>query len=273
MTVIDCKKIADSWLEDIEKQVDTFYENNHRFPKIVTIIANEDSASERYVRNKMKTCERVGIQHEEIYYKEKNENTLINIIEQLNIDTNIDGIMLQMPVFSCINAKKVIDKIDPKKDIDCLTSSNIGKLALNTSFFMPATVAGIMYLLEYCKVELSGQSVLIRGRSDIVGKPLALVMINAGATVEVRNSHSQSYSYEDSSRYDIVIDATGQENTHNEKWYCNYYIDVTTLIKNNKLCGSLKNFYAPRYFTPVPKGIGLLTCAGLAANVMKLINN
>ena len=272
---IDCKAIAETIEQEAREMAAKFEAKTGRKPRITTFIANNDPASERYVRNKMKACERCGVEHIEFTYDELEEQKVKEAIEIANHYHSC--VMLQLPVYEGWCANNLIQCIDPAGDADCLTAQNMGKLALGDNPFMPATVAGIMRLFKEESYDLQGKTVVIRGCSNIVGKPLALAMINAGATVVVENSHSGSIIKDcfHESRYtvpNVIIDATGEEACWNPD--CDYYIDVTTIVgKDGKLHGSVKDYDLFRKFTeytPVPGGVGLLTCAQLAWNTAYL---
>lgn len=275
---INCKAIAETIEAEAREMVELFNSHTGLIPSLLTIIANDDPASDRYVRNKMRACDRCGIVHHELSFKESEDvKKLLQTHQSPKPVRGLYCLMLQLPVYDGLNANELIQLIDPAKDVDCLTAQNMGKLALGDNSFMPATVAGIMRLFKEEGYDLQGKTVVIRGRSNIVGKPLALAMINAGATVISENSHSDSIIkdcfYE--SRYNVpnvIVDATGKEACWNPD--CDYYIDVTTIVgKNGKLHGSLdRPDFLRSYtkYTPVPRGVGLLTCAQLAWNTAYL---
>ena len=279
---INCKAIAEKIEAEAREMATNFFAMTGRHPMLMTIIANDDPASKRYVRNKMRACERCGIAHEGWTLADSKE--IGSALWRYSQYASVDGVMLQLPVCDGLNANELIQMIDPAKDVDCLTSQNMGKLALGDNSFMPATVAGIMRLFKEEGYDLKGKIVVIRGRSNIVGKPLALAMINAGATVVSENSHSDTVventlgrdiydnkgSYYMSSAIDVVVDATGKKRRWNPS--CDYYIDVTTIVDED---GKLHGSYIPATenvgkYTSVPGGVGLLTCACLAWNTAYL---
>lgn len=276
---IDCKAIAETIEAPAREMAAKFEEEIGCKPKLVTVIANNDPASERYVRNKMKACDRCNIDHEERFF-EPWTTCLASRLTETQERGDVDGVMLQLPVDDVLSANELIQFIDPAKDVDCLTACNMGKLALGDNSFMPATVAGIMRLFKEEGYDLQGKTVVIRGRSNIVGKPLALAMINAGATVISENSHSSEYiefnldtsEYSGKPSINVIIDATGKLAKYDMA--CEYYIDVTTIVgEDGKLHGSVKeynSFCKSTKYTPVPRGVGLLTCAQLAWNTAYL---
>ena len=273
-TAIDCKSIAEKIEAEAREMATNFVATTGRKPMLMTIVANDDPASKRYVRNKMRACERCGIAHEGRTLADSKE--IGSFLWRCSQYASIDGVMLQLPVYKGLNANEFIRLISPAKDVDCLTAQNMGKLALGDNSFMPATVAGIMRLFKEEGYNLQGKTVVIRGRSNIVGKPLALAMINAGATVVSENSRSKSNveTYLATFRcIDVVVDATGREMMSSNYGLCDYYIDVTTIVGwDGKLHGSFDRDYnlLTRKYTPVPGGVGLLTCAKLAWNTAYL---
>ena len=272
---INCKAIAETIEAEAREMAAKFKVKTGRSPYLITFIANDNPASERYVRSKMKACERCGIDHREIVLNSSEASQKDNfrcMIKCKNQNKYVNGVMLQLPVFDGVDANELIQLIDPAKDVDCLTAQNMGKLALGDNSFMPATVAGIMRLFKEEGYDLKGRTVVIRGRSNIVGKPLALAMINAGATVISENSHSDEYIeeiLECRDCIDVIVDATGREAEC--RVYCDYYIDVTTFVdEDGKLRGSRWWTFDESKYTPVPRGVGLLTCACLAWNTAYL---
>ena len=276
-TAINCKAIAEKIEAEAREMATNFLATTGRHPMLMTIVANDDPASKRYVRNKMRACERCGIAHEGRTLADSKE--IGSFLWRCGQYASVDGVMLQLPVYDGLNAGEFIRLISPAKDVDCLTVQNMGKLALGDNSFMPATVAGIMRLFKSEQYDLRGKTVVIRGRSNIVGKPLALAMINAGATVVIKNSQSDYVDdcLGENDMVDVIVDATGSAGS--QCFYpllCDYYIDITTVVgEDGKLHGSLDmstdfDDESDIQFTPVPRGVGLLTCAQLAWNTAYL---
>lgn len=268
--IINCKEIRDKEIAKIKKT----YKGGC---KVAFIQVGENEASNVYVRNKIKLCKEVGIEVEHIQFKEIiSEGELINFIEFLNKQKEIHGIMVQLPLPRHIDEQAVINSIDADKDIDGFTAINKGKLMIgDKDAIIPCTPKGIMTILEHQGIDLEGMNVVIVGRSNIVGKPLAQLMINKGATVTVCNSKtSKSYLIDSIYNSDIFISAIGQANYFNYDMLENYLghtiaIDVgINRDADGKLCGDIdKELYIEfKAVTSVPGGVGLITVLEVIRN-------
>ena len=268
--IINCKEIRD-------KEIAKIKETYKGGCKVAFIQVGENEASNVYVRNKIKLCKEVGIEVEHIHFKEIiSEEELINFIKFLNKQKEIHGIMVQLPLPRHIDEQAVINSIDADKDIDGFTAINKGELMLgNKDTLIPCTPKGIMTILEHQKVDLEGKNVVIVGRSNIVGKPLAQLMINKGATVTVCNSKTDKIYLADLIyNSDIFITAIGQANYFNYDMLENYLghtiaIDVgINRDYNGKLCGDIdKELYDEfKAVTSVPGGVGLITVLEVIRN-------
>ena len=268
--IINCKEIRD-------KEIAKIKETYKGGCKVAFIQVGENEASNVYVRNKIKLCKEVGIEVEHIQFKEIiSEGELINFIEFLNKQKEIHGIMVQLPLPRHIDEQAVINTIDPKKDIDGFTAINKGKLMLgDDSALIPCTPKGIMTILEHQKIDLNGKNVVIVGRSNIVGKPLAQLMINKGATVTVCNSKTSKYLLKYLiSTSDIFISAIGQANYFNYETLDVYLSDTIAIDvginrdSDGKLCGDIdKELYDEfKAATSVPGGVGLITVLEVIRN-------
>lgn len=274
--IINCKEIRD-------KEIAKIKETYKGGCKVVFIQVGKNEASNVYVRNKIKLCKEVGIEVEHIQFKEIiSEGELINFIEFLNKQKDIHGIMVQLPLPRHIDEQAVINSIDADKDIDGFTDINKGKLMLDDeSALISCTPKGIMTILEHQQIDLRGKNVVIVGRSNIVGKPLAQLMINAGATVTVCNSRTDKrYLTDLIFNADIFISAIGQTNYFNEKFFLDNsmlteYLCETIAIdvginrdSEGKLCGDIdKELYDEfKAVTSVPGGVGLITVLEVIRN-------
>lgn len=268
--IINCKEIRD-------KEIAKIKETYKGGCKVAFIQVGKNEASNVYVRNKIKLCKEVGIEVEHIQFKEIiSEGELINFIEFLNKQKEIRGIMVQLPLPRHIDEQAVINTIDPKKDIDGFTAINKGKLMLgDDSALIPCTPKGIMTILEHQKIDLNGKNVVIAGRSNIVGKPLAQLMINKGATVTVCNSKTSKYLLKYLiSTSDIFISAIGQANYFNYETLDVYLRDTIAIDvginrdSDGKLCGDIdKELYDEfKAVTSVPGGVGLITVLEVIRN-------
>ena len=268
--IINCKEIRD-------KEIAKIKETYKGGCKVAFIQVGKNEASNVYVRNKIKLCKEVGIEVEHIQFKEIiSEGELINFIEFLNKQKEIYGIMVQLPLPRHIDEQAVINTIDPKKDIDGFTAINKGKLMLgDDSALIPCTPKGIMTILKHQKIDLNGKNVVIAGRSNIVGKPLAQLMINKGATVTVCNSKTSKYLLKYLiSTSDIFISAIGQANYFNYETLDVYLSDTIAIDvginrdSDGKLCGDIdKELYDEfKAVTSVPGGVGLITVLEVIRN-------
>ena len=245
-------------------------------PKLTIILIGKNSASKIYVNNKVKFATEVGIEVELI---EKPENykqeELLRLIERYNRDPFTNGLFIQLPLPNHINEEKVINLISPIKDIDGFSHDSLGKLVVgDKNGFTPCTVAGIVNFLEYYNIDPVGKNICIVGRSNIVGKPLAIELINKGATVTVCNSKTKDLKYY-SKNADIFISAIGKAKFFDESYFKigQTLIDVgMNRDENNKLCGDIDfdTIDSEKInITPVPGGVGVLTVVNVIENVIK----
>ncbi len=247
-------------------------------PKMQIIMVGENQASQVYVRNKVNFANELNIDCEvKLLASETTEEELLNLIEEYNCCEDIHGLFVQLPVPEHIDSEKVVKAIKPEKDIDGFTFENIGKLFIgDDTGLIPCTVQGIMDLLDFYQIDIQGKNCCIVGRSNIVGKPLALKLINHGATVNVCNSRTKNIK-EQIQMADIFISAIGQAKYFDESYFTNkpnlVIIDVgINRDMDGKLCGDVDfenvkdNVHA---ITPVPGGVGVMTHVNVAFNVLK----
>ena len=269
--IINCKEIR-------EKEIAKIKETYKGGCKVVFIQIGENPASNVYVRNKINLCKEVGIEVKHIQGDEEtSQEALINSIKRFNLDKDIHGIMVQLPLPEHISEEAVINAIAPEKDIDGFTTINKGKLMISDKdAIIPCTPKGIMTILEHQGIDLNGKLVTIVGRSNIVGKPLAQLMINAGATVTVCNSKTDKIilNYLIASS-DIFISAIGKANHFNKNTFEFYRLDNTIAIdvginrdNEGKLCGDIsKELYDEfKAVTSVPGGVGVMTVLEVIKN-------
>lgn len=281
--IIDCKKIREEIKQELKKK-------DLSKIKGIFIQVGDNQASNVYVRNKCKLCEELGIDYEHIKLDENiSEEELLNLIDMLNKTKCVTGIMVQLPLPKHISEEKVINAIDPNKDIDGFTNVNKGKLMIgDETGIIPCTPKGIITVLEHENIDIEGKNVVIVGRSNIVGKPLAQLLINKGATVTVCNSKTNRDKLKelilDS---DIFISAIGQANHFSLNFFedlalsNNVFKNITAIDvginrdENNKLCGDIsKDMYDYfQYATSSPGGIGLLTVLEVVRNLIKCGEN
>ena len=270
MNIIDGKKIAKQIRENIANEVRTF----ERPPGLAVLLVGEDPASAVYVRNKELACIEAGFFSDKIM---KSENTaqeeLLDEIERLNNNPRIDGILVQLPLPSHIDANKVIEHISPDKDIDGFHSENIGKLTQNKSNLRPCTPKGIMTMLASIGCEVWGKDCVVVGASNIVGRPMALELLNAGGTVTICNSKTKDPA-EKTKNADIVVVGVGIPKLVKGDWIKDgaIVIDVgINRLDDGSLVGDvdfdvIKEKAAG--ITPVPGGVGPMTIATLLENTV-----
>ena len=277
--ILDGKIVAASIKEQLKEEIDAAVANGGRRPKLVIISVGDDPASKVYVRNKIKAAEEVGIN---VFHfpmgvlddGSPNTEYVQGIITKLNEDDEIDGIMVQLPLPSHLNKRAIIDAIDPAKDVDGLTTTNIGRLRSGQDCLKPCTAAGIIDLCKYYNIELDGKDVTIIGRSNIVGKPLADMMMAEGATV--MQCHSKTKFLADYTLYsDIVVSAVGKPKFLTQEYFDTGHTIIDVGInrnENGKLCGDV-DFDGVKdeveNITPVPGGVGPITVAELMKNVVE----
>lgn len=272
--------------EKIKAQVKAEIEERGLYPRLAVIVVGNDPASKIYVNNKKKACEQVGIESLECCFNEDvTEDVLIQFIHELNENPCISGILVQLPLPAHLDAKKILEHIDSVKDVDCFTSINTGKLWLGEYDFAPCTAMGLIELLDYYNIDIAGKHCVIVGRSNIVGKPVAALMLERNATVTV--CHSKTKNLSDITRQaDILIAAVGKPRfiTWGMVKEDAVVIDVgINRDKNGKLCGDVAFDRTPEdgegvadkssYITPVPGGVGPMTVAMLMKNTLIAAKN
>lgn len=270
--IIDGKELQEKKVNEFSNLV----RNINDKLKLVVIQVGDDPASGIYVNNKRKMCERVGIDFEHIKYDIVLENELIKKIEELNADQSVTGILVQLPLPNDIDEKRVIDTIDPLKDVDGLTTSNVGKLFSGENGIVPCTALGVMEILESVNINLEGLNVVVVGRSRLVGLPLVKLLLNKNATVTVCHSKTKNLK-EKTNKADVLIVAVGQKHFIKDDFVKDgaVVIDVGINRVDGKLYGdcdfeSIKEKCS--YITPVPKGVGPLTVVMLINNVIMAHN-
>lgn len=273
MIIIDGKEFSKKILEEISNEQKEIVEKKNLRPAgLAVIIVGENPASQVYVRNKTRACEKVGFYSETIKLEENiSENDLIKKIEELNENDKIDGILVQLPLPKHIDELKVINSIKPEKDVDGFSNVNVGKMVIgDESGFLSCTPYGIMQLLEGYDIDVNGKDVVVVGRSNIVGKPMAMMLIQKGATVQVCNSRTKDLSKK-LKKADIIVVAVGVPRmikaTDVKEGVV--VIDVGINRVDGKLCGDVDYEDVAQkasYITPVPGGVGPMTIASLIKN-------
>ena len=272
--IINGKEISDKFLKKLKKEVCNLKTELNLQPALAVIIVGDDPASKIYVRNKKRACEEIGIKSIEFALPTNtSENELLNLIDALNKRPDVNGILVQMPLPPHINEKIIIAHINPIKDVDAFHETNVGKIMIGNFKFLPCTPAGIIHLLDESNIEISSKHCVIIGRSNIVGKPLAMLMLHRDATVTICHSKTKNLT-EICKTADILIAAVGKVNfvTSNMVKPGAVGVDVgINRCENGKICGDVdfehvKNIAS--YITPVPGGVGPMTISMLMKNTI-----
>ncbi len=274
--IIDGKKISQDIKDELKVKV-ADYKSKGIEITLAVIQIGDDIASTIYVRNKKRACEYIGINSRSYELpKDTSEEELIELIENLNEDDSVNGILVQLPVPDYIDPMRVIDAISRKKDVDGFCPYNAGALSLNVDGFVSCTPAGILELLKRSNIEIDGQNCVIVGRSNIVGKPMASLMLNNNATVTVTHSHTKNLK-EVCKTADILIVGIGISEFITSEYVKEGAVVIDVGInrdENNKLTGDvLYEDVAPHCsaITPVPGGVGPMTIAMLMNNCVKSV--
>ncbi len=274
MKILDGKKLSQEIKAELKTEV-LGLKKQGIFPGLAVIIVGNNSASEIYVKNKKQACEEVGI-YSEIYKLEEkiSQISLLALVEKLNSNEKIHGILVQLPLPTHIEKEKIISAISPKKDVDCFHPENIGKVFLGQEIFPPCTPAGILEILKRSEIEITGKDIVIVGRSNIVGKPLALMMINEGATVTV--CHSKTINLKEKCLgADILVSAVGYAGLITKDMIKQGAVVIDVGMNRNdegKLTGDVDFLEVSKIasaITPVPGGVGPMTIAMLLKNTLR----
>lgn len=277
MNIIDGKAISKKIREEIKLEVDRLKKSGI-IPGLAVIIVGDDKASRIYVNNKKKACREVGIYSEEYALPEETtQNELVSLIQKLNGNSNIHGILVQLPLPLHIDEKVVIEMINPDKDVDAFHKTNLGRIMLNEYKFLPCTPAGIMKMLFESGIDVSGKVCVVVGRSNIVGKPMSLLLLHENGTVITCHSKTRNLA-QITKMADILVVAIGKANfiTGDMIKKGAVVIDVgMNRDENGKLCGdvdfeSVSKFAS--HITPVPGGVGPMTITMLLQNTVAAAN-
>ncbi len=272
--LIDGKLVSAYVKETVKTEVADFIEETGVTPALAVVVVGNDPASAVYVRNKHKACLAVGIaSHEYALPENTTEEELLKLIDTLNNNKEIHGILVQLPLPRHISEEKILLSIDPKKDVDAFHPMNVGHLVAGNYDFLPCTPAGVMELLRYYKIEIDGKHCVILGRSNIVGKPMAHLMLEANATVTVCHSHTKNLS-EITKQADILVVAIGKAKFVKADMIKPgaVVIDVgINRMADGCLAGDVATEEAEAVasaITPVPGGVGPMTIAVLMKNTL-----
>lgn len=265
------KYVADKIEEELKKKVALFEGQ----PTLAVIQVGNNPASNVYVRNKERACERIGIKSEKIHLPEETtEQFLLEQIKVLNEDETVNGILVQLPLPEHLSVTKILEAINPSKDVDGFHYSNVGKMFLDMDTLLPCTPHGVMKMLEYADVEIEGKHAVIVGASNIVGKPMAQLLLNKGATITQCHIKTKDLAFH-TRQADILIVAVGKEKLITDDMVKDDVVIIDVGINRNsegKLCGDVDFENIVRkasVISPVPKGVGVMTVTMLMYNTVK----
>lgn len=280
--ILNGREVRDEVLKNIKIEINKLKLENKRLPGLAVILVGENPASNTYVKNKEAACKEIGL-YSEIHKlpTSVSEKELIDLIELLNNKNTIDGIIVQLPLSSHINPQKVINSISPDKDIDGLHPYNLGRLLVNDECLTPCTPLAVIEILKHYPINLNGMSAVVIGRSTLVGKPLAMLLVKENATVTI--AHSRTKNIEEVTKSaDILVCAVGKPRLVKKHWVKRgaIVIDVgiNKIFENGtpKLVGDVDFESVSQIcqaITPVPGGVGLVTVAMLMSNTLKAYRN
>lgn len=271
--ILDGKKTAQKVKDALKERVEQLKKDGLT-PGLAVIIVGNDSASRVYVNNKKKACEYVGIHSEEYALPEETtQDELISLVKKLNEKADIHGILCQLPLPKHINEEAVINAIDPQKDVDAFHPINVGKIMIGNFDFLPCTPAGVMELIDESGIDLTGKHCVVVGRSNIVGKPQAMLLLHRNATVTICHSKTENLS-QVCRTADVLVVAVGRAKMVDESYIKEGAVVIDVGMdrdENGKLCGDVDFDSACKkagYITPVPGGVGPMTIATLMKNAV-----
>ncbi|MCE2705834.1 MAG: bifunctional methylenetetrahydrofolate dehydrogenase/methenyltetrahydrofolate cyclohydrolase FolD [Proteobacteria bacterium] len=277
--ILDGKKLSINLLDEIKSKIDILNIEGKRLPALAVVLVGNNPASEIYVRNKKTACSKVGIKSVEYLMSDQaSQIELLDLINKLNIDPTIDGILVQLPLPAHISSKIVIDAINPHKDVDGFHRYNMGSLALRDPNICPCTPHGIIYILDSINFKYHGKHIVIIGDSNIVGRPMALELLNRGSTLTICNSKTINLP-QFTKIADVIIVAVGKPKFLQKALVGpqSIVIDVgINRLADNSICGDadFENMLdIVQYITPVPGGVGPMTIAMLMNNTLTCYNN
>ena len=275
MQIIDGKKVSANVKESVRLECERLVKEHGVTPGLAVVIVGDDPASRVYVNNKKKACELVGFKSEEYALPaETTQEELLSLVDTLNNKDDINGILVQLPLPKHLDDKSVIERISPKKDVDAFHAVNVGKIMLGEYDFLPCTPAGVMEMLHQYEIPVEGKQCVVIGRSNIVGKPMGMLLLHENGTVTICHSRTANLK-EVCQRADILVAAVGRAKFVTADMVKDgaVVIDVgMNRDENGKLCGDV-DFENVKdkcsYITPVPGGVGPMTIATLMKNTIK----
>ncbi|RVY65051.1 bifunctional methylenetetrahydrofolate dehydrogenase/methenyltetrahydrofolate cyclohydrolase FolD [Helicobacter pylori] len=274
VVLLDGQALAYDIEKDLKNKIQTITAQTHKSPKLAVILVGKDPASITYVNMKIKACQRVGMDFDlKTLQEDITEAELLSLIKDYNTDQNISGVLVQLPLPRSIDSKMVLEAIDPNKDVDGFHPLNIGKLCTQKESFLPATPMGVMRLLEHYHIGIKGKDVAIIGASNIIGKPLSMLMLNAGASVSVCHILTKDISFY-TQNADIVCVGVGKPDLIKASMLKKGAVVVDIGINHlndGRIVGDVDFNNAQKvagFITPVPKGVGPMTIVSLLENTL-----
>ncbi len=274
VVLLDGQALAYDIEKDLKHKIQTITAQTHKSPKLAVILVGKDPASITYVNMKIKACERVGMDFDLKTLQENiTEAELLSFIKDYNTDQNISGVLVQLPLPRHIDTKMILEAIDPNKDVDGFHPLNIGKLCTQKESFLPATPMGVMRLLKHYHIEIKGKDVAIIGASNIIGKPLSMLMLNAGASVSVCHILTKDISFY-TQNADIVCVGVGKPDLIKASMLKKGAVVVDIGINHlndGRIVGDVDFINVQKvagFITPVPKGVGPMTIVSLLENTL-----
>ncbi len=274
VVLLDGQALAYDIEKDLKNKIQIITVQTHKSPKLAVILVGKDPASITYVNMKIKACERVGMDFDLKTLQENiTEAELLSLIKDYNTDQNISGVLVQLPLPRHIDTKMILEAIDPNKDVDGFHPLNIGKLCTQKESFLPATPMGVMRLLEHYHIGIKGKDVAIIGASNIIGKPLSMLMLNAGASVSVCHILTKDISFY-TQNADIVCVGVGKPDLIKASMLKKGAVVVDIGINHlndGRIVGDVDFTNAQKvagFITPVPKGVGPMTIVSLLENTL-----
>ncbi|MFP6118444.1 bifunctional methylenetetrahydrofolate dehydrogenase/methenyltetrahydrofolate cyclohydrolase FolD [Helicobacter pylori] len=274
VVLLDGQALAYNIEKDLKNKIQIITAQTHKRPKLAVILVGKDPASITYVNMKIKACERVGMDFDLKALQENiTEAELLSLIKDYNTDQNISGVLVQLPLPRHIDSKMILEAIDPNKDVDGFHPLNIGKLCTQKESFLPATPMGVMRLLKHYHIEIKGKDVAIIGASNIIGKPLSMLMLNAGASVSVCHILTKDISFY-TQNADIVCVGVGKPDLIKASMLKKGAVVVDIGINHlndGRIVGDVDFNNAQKvagFITPVPKGVGPMTIVSLLENTL-----
>ena len=273
-TIIDGRAVSKKIKQDLKKEVESLKEKGIN-PCLAVVIVGNDPASKVYVAGKIRDCKEIGIESKHFELDENtSEDELLKLVKKLNEDKEVSGLLVQLPLPKHINEKTIINAIDPKKDVDAFHPVNVGKIMIGDYDFLPCTPSGVMHLLEAYNIDICGKECVVVGRSNIVGKPQAMLLLQKNGTVTICHSKTKDLK-QVTKRADVLVVAIGKGEFVTADMIKEGAVVIDVGMNRNaegKLVGDVKFDEVSEkasYITPVPGGVGVMTRAILMKNAVK----